>query len=285
MKQTRLILVSGSDAQENAVGEIVHSDAGGSLARVDKPRKTPAQPEPDVFRVRTTQLAHFYCTRAAAHDPCTAVVSAQAVPAMLDFLEEHTGTVGDFASIVCTVTPDPASQQTVADTLTRLSSMGAAPQNLAVVFTQAPRAISVQEAFAQLAAHIASGRFPAISYEAVLYQSKVFERARDLQLPIGAMLRGEVDFGISLEQARQAGEPDHLLHELARKLLAQRALIGCKAEIDQALEALRMPGTSTCIPLSSPEESVPAATEQVPTLEHENLYAQTSESGSEPFSY
>jgi hypothetical protein len=251
MDHSRLILVSSHDAQQHALGELLRSRVGGLLILVDGGRKAPSQPEADVVRVRPDRLDQLYCTVAAAQHACSVLVFAQAVPAVLDFLEQHAGTAGDFASIICSSTPDPASQQTVIDTLTRLSRMGADHEKLTVAFTQAPHAVPVQEAFAQLVAHTVSGEFRGVSLEAVLHQSQAFERARDLQLDIGGILRGELNFETALAQARQAGEREHVLHGIARKLLAQRALTCCRQEIDRTLDALRVPHTPGHVPLYS----------------------------------
>lgn len=244
MENSRLILLSSSDPQETAVGELVQLRLGGSLARVDAQRKTLGLREPDVARFRPDQLEQLYCKLATATTPCTVVVWARAVPETIAFLEQHPGTINDFAPVVCTTTQDAASQQSVTDRLARLSHMGADHSRLSGVFAQAPRAVPVEEAFAQLVAHVVSGNYRGVSVDAALYQSAVFTRVRDLQLPVGAMLRGEVDYQISLRLAHWDREPEHVLRQFARQLMVQRALAGCKAEIARALNALRVPDLS-----------------------------------------
>jgi hypothetical protein len=122
--------------------------------------------------------------------------------------------------------------------------MGADPAKLGIVFTQAPRETSVREAFSQLASHLMNGHFPNVSFDAALHESTAFERARELQIPIPSVLNGLVNFETTLQQARQAGAPELTLHALAHKLLAQRALLGYREAIAQAIDALRLPRIS-----------------------------------------
>jgi hypothetical protein len=257
MENSHLIFLSGGDPQETVVGEFVHSRLGGSLMRVDAQRKMSGPPGPDVASFHPGQLEQLYCKLAAARDPCTVVVSARAVTATLEFLEQRPGTVDDFASVICTAAADSSSQQRVADRLTRLSRMGADHNKLGVAFTQAPRAATVEEAYRQLVNHVVSGNFSGVCLDVVLYRSTLFERIRDLQLPIDAMLRGEVDYRTPLKLARRDREPEHVLHQLAQQLMVQRELAGCKAEITRALDALRVPN------LSSRDQSASAQEEEI----------------------
>jgi hypothetical protein len=240
MENSHLILLSGSDIQETVAGELVHSRLGGQFVRVDAQRKTPGLSESDVVRLHPNQLEQLYYQLPASRSVCTVVVSANAVPATLEFLEQHQGTVSDFASVICTTTPCAASQQSVADRLPRVSRMGVDQSQLGVFFTQAPRTGTVEEAYGQLVAFIRDN-FPRISLEAVLQHSSIFTRIRDLQLPVATALRGEVDYKAALEQAHKNCEPEDVLNQLARQLMVQRALSGCKAEISRALNTLRIP--------------------------------------------
>lgn len=221
MENTLLILLSGGNPQEAMIAEIAHSRLGGSLAHVDAQRKPSEPTDPHVTRFHSDQLDQLYCKLAVAQGPATVVVSARAVPATIKFLERYPGTVNDFSSVICFATPDSGSQQRVADRLTSLAHMGADHNSLAVAFTNAPRAARVEDAYKQLADHVASGNFSGVSLDAVLYRSTLFERIRDLQLPLGEMLRGEVDYQTSLKLAHRNGEPEHVLHRLAQQVMVQ----------------------------------------------------------------
>ena len=240
MENSHLILLSGSDMQETVSGELVHSRLGGMLVRVDAQRKTPGLSESDVVRLHPNQLEQLYYQLPASRRVCTVVVSANAVPATLEFLEQHQGTVSDFASVICTTTPNASSQQSVADRLPRLSRMGVDQSQLGVLFTQAPRTATVDEAYGHLVAFIRDN-FPRISLEAVLHHSSIFTRIRELQLPVATVLRGEVDYKAALEQAHKNCEPEDVLNQLARQLMMQRARSGWKAESSRALNTLRVP--------------------------------------------
>jgi hypothetical protein len=236
-----LILTSGNDLQESAVADLVRSRTGARLVRVEVPRKASAKLEPDAVCVRADRPDELYCMLASASRACCVAVSAPSVAPTLEFLAEHPGTANDFALIICTATPREGSQQSAVGTLAKLASMGVDPTRIGVVYTRTPRDASVEQTFKQLAGYLANGPFTAICREAVLKDSTAFERARELQLPIADVLSGQVRFESALEGARHAGEPEELLHALARKLLAQRALTGCRVDIDKALDMLRVP--------------------------------------------
>ena len=193
--------------------------------------------------MRADRLDQLYCMLAATPHPCCVVVPPQSSGAVLAFLEEHPGTANDFECIICTVTPNEESQQAAAQTIIRLADMGVDCANIRVALTGAPDAVPVREAFGRLVGHLSTPRLEGISLDAVLQASRVFERVKDLQLPISSILQGTVDFQDELAHAREAGEPEHNLHALARKLLVQRALLGCEHNITQALDALRLPRT------------------------------------------
>lgn len=241
MNDHYLILTSGNDVQESAVAELVRSRTGARLVRVEVPRKASAQTEPDALRVRADRPDELYCMLAAASHACCVAVSAPSVAPTLEFLAEHPGTANDFSLIICTATPRAESQQSAVGTLTRLASMSVDPTRVGVVYTHTPRDASAEQAFTQLASYLADGPFAAGCREAVLKDSTAFERARELQLPIAGILSGQVRFESALEAAREAGEPEELLHTLARKLIAQRALTGRRVDIEQALDMLRVP--------------------------------------------
>ncbi|EUC14328.1 hypothetical protein [Paraburkholderia hospita] len=185
-RYTTLVLTSGNDAMENAVGELIQSRIGGPLLRVDVQRRASADPEPSVIRVRPDRLDEMYCTVATTRHACSVIVSAQCVPSVLAFLEEHEGTAGDFTSIICTATPRAESQSAAMQTIERLIGIGADPAKLGVIFTQAPRELPMREAFSQLANQLSTGQFPNVNLETMLPTSTAFERARELQLPVPA---------------------------------------------------------------------------------------------------
>lgn len=98
----------------------------------------------------------------------------------------------------------------------------------------------MEDTYGKLVPHLREN-FPHISLDAVLYQSPVFARIHDLRLPLGSLFHGEVDYQEALKQARLNSEPEEVLQQFVQKLMLQRALAGCQAEIIQALKALRMP--------------------------------------------
>jgi len=272
---TILVLASSAEPMECAIGDIIQSRIGGSLVFVDAQRKAPGQ-QKEHTRVRPDRLDQLYCLLASAREASTVAVSSECVSAVLAFLTEFPGTADDFTSIICTATPHSDSQQAAIETLTRLSRIGASSSKLGLLFTQAPHEIPVDEAFSQLASSLKSGQFPNASLEAVLHQSSAFGRALDLRLPVSGILNGLADFEAALQEARNTDAPDHTLHLLARQVLAQRALHGCRPAITRALDALRLP----CL---SREESAgkvvvfPASTHPQPTREEDGIEASTED--------
>jgi len=269
---TILVLTSSAEPMECFAGEIIQSRIGSALVIVDEQRKAPGQQEQSFTRVRPDRLDQLYCLLASARESTTVAVSPECVSAVLAFLAEFPGTADEFTSIICTATPHADSQQTAIETLTRLSHIGASPSKLGLLFTQAPREISVHEAFSQLTASVKNSHFPNITFDAVLHQSTAFKRARDLRLPVNGILNGHLDFEATLQQARLADAPDHILHTLARKVLAQRALLGCRPAITRALDALGLP----CI---APAESLremtldPGSPHSEPTFQEDDMTA------------
>jgi hypothetical protein len=241
MDKPVIVFMGSNDPQENAVPELIRSHAAPRLLRIEAQRKSSAQRDVDIEVVRVDRLDQLYCMLVTTQHPCCVEVPPQSSGATLAFLEEHPGTANDFGCIICTVSPITESQQYAAETITRLVDMGVDCTKIRVVFTQAPHAVPVRDTFAQLVGHLSNPRFEAISLDVVLYVSPAFERVRDLQLSISRILRGTVDFQAELAHAREAGESDQVVHALARKLLGQRAILGCEDNINQALEALRLP--------------------------------------------
>jgi hypothetical protein len=240
MENPYIVFLSSTDVQENALGELLQSQRNGPLVRIDARRKTAAPAESDVIRVHPGQLGAFYPKLVTSYDACTVAVSANAASLMMKFLEEHPGTASDFESVILSTTPDPKAQQGVIEKLASLSRMGAGQDRLRVAFIRSPRTTAIGETYAKLVPHLREN-FPHISLDAVLYQSSVFARIHDLQLPLGPMLRGKVDYQETLRQARLNGEPEEVLQQFVQKLMLQRALAGCQTEIIRALKALQVP--------------------------------------------
>jgi hypothetical protein len=240
MENPRIIFLSSTDVQENAVCELIQSQREGPLVRVDAQRRTAASAECGDIRVHPGQLEQFYPRLLTSYNACTVAVSVNSAYATLKFLEEHPGSISDFESVILSTTPDPKAQQSVIEKLNSLSRMGADQHQLRVAFGRAPRAAPVEETYGKLVPHL-SEHFPCINLDAVLYESSIYARIRDLRLPLGLMLRGEVDYQVALRQARLNSEPEDVLQQFVQKLMLQRALAGCQAEIILALKALRAP--------------------------------------------
>jgi hypothetical protein len=233
-----LVLNSSLDEMELGIGDILQSLQRGSLIRVDaQAPRTPEFAEQSVTRVRPDRLEQLYCGIASARQACTALVAAPCVDAALRFLDEHRGTTADFAIILCSATPDPLSQKKAAGTFRALLDMDVQPDQMGMVLAQAPAGTPVEQAFQDLI-QLREERLPGLACSVVLPESQVFARARGHRIPLAGILNRQVDFEVALRQARQQGEDEGAIQALARKVLAQRALLSQTGRIVEAFAAL-----------------------------------------------
>lgn len=238
-----LVLTSSPDDMEFAIGDILQSQNGGPLIRVEIQRRIPKQTEAFITWVRPERLHHVYYSVASAPDACNVVVAAPCVAAMLGFLDEHRGTTSDFKLILLTATPLPQSQEIAVQTVNRLLEIGARPEQMGLVLTQAPDTASVRDAFPQLA-QLRDEHLPELAFEAVVHESSIFARAREHQVPVASVLNGLVDFETALQQARQKGAEESALQALAKKVLVQRSLLAQRDKIGRAFSTLPFPRVS-----------------------------------------
>jgi hypothetical protein len=238
-----IVFNSSYDAAERSTGDIINVNVGGSLILVDS-RKTSAPLGPDSVRVRPEKLDEVCCTAGSTQRPCTVQVAADCSGAVLRFMEDFPGTLQDFKAVILSSTPDKDAQEKLVATLQALVSLGMEQTQTRIFLVQAPRNQPMEAAFPVLTAHLQNARVRDVLPPAVLHESAAFSRIREHQLSVAAILNDAIDFHTLREESRQRHDDERVLHELSRKLLAQRALHACRGDIETAFSALRLPGIS-----------------------------------------
>lgn len=191
---------------------------------------------------RPEKMSDLHCTAISASGPCMVSIAHDCTYAFMQFLEDHPGSVRDFAEIICVASPDQSSQEAVISATDKLVDLGADPGRLRIFLVDAPRDVPVHDAFSVLKTHLDAARYPNCTLDAVLQASTVFDRLRGYRVSASRILRGEIDFARELAEARESGIDDRTLRACAAKLLAQRALLGMKKEIALAFNALKLSG-------------------------------------------
>lgn len=238
-----IVFNNSHDPAERCAGGIVHARIGGLHSTVDS-RKAPVQPGASSTRTRPERFEELYCIIASSQEPCTVQVSAECTAAVLCFMENYPGTIQDFKAVVLTTTPDKAAEGSIIKTFGALVRMGMSPSQARLLVVQAPRDLPVDEVVPALITYL-KGQYPTDTPAvAVLHQSPAYSRVVEHQLPVPAILDRAIDFEVLLREARERGEDGQTLRQLSAKVLAQRALLAQRSEINDASHMLGLPAIS-----------------------------------------
>lgn len=247
MHHATIIFNSSFDATERCAGDIIQTRVGGLLNVVES-RKTSAPVASNAIRVRPDKLEDLYCRIASTQGACTVQVAADFVEAVLRFMEQYPGTAGDLGAAVVTTTPDKESQDKAIAIVEATVGLGMERAKARLLLVQAPRSQALETVFPALMEYLKESCAHTVARPAVLYESVAFSKIREQQLPVAAMLSGEINFQTMLEAARQRGDNEEVLRDLSQKLLAQRALHACRDDIEKAAAALLLPGDTALKP-------------------------------------
>ena len=163
---------------------------------------------------------------------------------VIDFMRDRPGTAGDLHACVITCTPDDLAQQATIRILGGLVEAGMDPTRMHILFSGSQPDVAVESAFSHVHQYVHNQLSNCVRVFAEQRATRALEKALPSQVPIGLVLNGGVDFQKQLTDARLSGAAQDVLQQLAKKLLAQRLLIGARADIEQLLERLGLPQIS-----------------------------------------
>jgi hypothetical protein len=233
-------LQSSNGAAQSAVAQILHAQTGGVLLQAGS---SEARSEPE----SNTDLTHFetefedmYCRMMASPRGGIIDVSPDHCQAMAEFIRLRRHVLTELQTIIVSTSPDIRSQEVAVEILNAIRAAGIDPSCIRIIFVDTPANTEIDDAYSIVLQYVREAQIP-VSPEAALPASMPFSKALQFRLPIPAILNRAVDFETELTAARFNGAPEKVMHTLARKVIAQRDLLGATDTFQHVAKALGIP--------------------------------------------
>ncbi|MGF6756773.1 hypothetical protein P3T16_004182 [Paraburkholderia sp. GAS42] len=226
---------------QTCVAQFIHAKTGGLLVSTGQSRKRETSSASSISHLASQHLEDAYGALLSSPRGGVIDIEQMAAEAMIKFLREHWGTLREIAAIVMTITPENESQVTALHLVEALEEAGMEKSQLRVVYADVPCDARLEVTFPHVTQHLNAAEFLNCTKDAVLFTSRALESALQHQVPIGAVITGAANFETELEEARDAEMSEKTLRTLAKKVLAQRMVLGIRTDIDRLFDALRLP--------------------------------------------
>jgi hypothetical protein len=229
---------SANTAAQALAAQLLHAQTGGSLLKLgpidvngeDVNKKAHLEENENA-------LEDHYCTMMTSARGGIIDVSPEYRHLMVAFIQARRHVLVELKTIVVSVSPDPESQQAAVETLTALHAAGVVPSGVRILGTDLPAESRFDDVYPAVVEYAREAQV-ATTPEAVLPMSTSLGKAQQFKMPIAAVLNGAVNFETELTAARLNGAPEKIVHALARKVIAQRDLLGTADAFKCAAEAL-----------------------------------------------
>jgi hypothetical protein len=220
--------------------QVVHSQIGGRLMYIDTPRRAGEPFVAGAIPFSPKRLEDVFATAMASAQGGLIEVMPPHTAAVIDFMKDRPGTIESIKAVLVSVTRDEPAQRQTTTMIDELVAARMDGEQLRVIFSGPCPEGSMEAGFAHVLGRLRNGQFPHCTHEAVFRGSRALGNARECQLPVALVLNHMVDFEAELGLARNRGEEESVLHQLALKVLAQRSLLATQAEINVFLDKLKL---------------------------------------------
>ncbi|CAM2176724.1 conserved hypothetical protein [Paraburkholderia sacchari] len=232
---------SSNSAAQASAAQLLHAQTGGLLL---KPGPLDANGEHGSSKTSQTEkenaLEDHYCTMMTSPRGGIIDVSHEDRNAVIGFIQARRHVLVELKTIIVSVSPDTASQQTAVETLTAICAARVAPAGIRILGTDFPAGARFDDAYSAVIEYAREAQITILP-EAILPASTCLAKAQQFKMPIAAVLNRTVDFETELTAARLNGAPEKIVHAFAHKVIAQRDLLGTADTFKCAAKALGLP--------------------------------------------
>jgi hypothetical protein len=209
---------------QSCVAQLLHASTGGILCNVCAEETNMECHTDSRLPVTENILEKLYYSAMISKRGAIFDVPVEFMQATTAFVRDKRAILTELKTFIVCVSPDEASQSFARETIAGLSTAGIDGSQIQLLFLDAPSDVQFESCYSMITKFAHEAGIP-IAPAATLNASPVFEKARQSQLPIAAVINGTVDFDAELAAARTKNAPEKLRLALAAKAIAQRSLL------------------------------------------------------------
>lgn len=241
--QVTVLIRSSASAAQACMPSVLHASTGGTLCKVSADEDRSEHQDKVQMMSTASALEDLYFGAMSSKRGAIFDVPSEHRHTMVKFINDKRGLLNELKNALVCTSPDAASQDAARETLEALLLAGILPPQIQLLFIDAPENSSIDVHYPTVIAFAREVNI-AVSPDATLTASPVFEKVHQLQMPISAVLNRAVDFEVELTTARSKDASEKIRLALAAKVMAQRSLLAEAASFERIVDAIGLPRIS-----------------------------------------